>query len=255
MTLLPRCGPDPSTVKADGSYEAPYTAEDPGAFAAEVPTSVPVLYGALLDATRVRLWLEVLNNGVQPAASHPMLADHYIQELRLLDGDNNELAYVSYPAEAQARLIRDVELPAEVETIHAFAKCSKHGVWRSTWSVADLKKAPVGDLRRAYTADQPGPYADKILAHVPILGKRPDGSFAVEVGDRAAGKLHEMSENHHIQHVVVLDQGNQTRVDQPLGPTVAEPVVEGVNVNGTQRVRVVALCNLHFYWQADYGVT
>ncbi len=254
MTLLPRCGPDASALPADGTYEAPYTTEDPGTLQAEVAASVPTLYGALLDDKRVRLWVEVLNNGIAPPAPHPMTLDHYIQELRIVDGDNNELAAASFPPEAQARLIRDVEIPAEVETIHVYAKCSKHLYWRNTYAVADLKKPPVGDLRRAYTAEQPGQYEDKIKAHVPILGKRPDGSFAVEIGDRAAGKLHEMTANHYIQHIVVLDQGNQTRVDQALGPNVAEPVVEQVNVNGTQRVRVIALCNLHFYWQADYAV-
>jgi desulfoferrodoxin (superoxide reductase-like protein) len=254
FSLLPSCGPDPAAAAADGTIENPWTALDFGPNAAEKTSAPPVIYGARVDEKRVRLWVEVADVGTAPPTPHAMQQDHFIQELYIRDEFGNEIASLSFPYEAQARLIASVELPVQVTRIVAISKCSKTGYWKTEAEVAALAVEPAGDLQRAYTAAQPGAMEDKILAHVPLLGKRPDGSFAVEVGDREQGKLHEMSEAHFIRHVVVIDDSHQVRVSQPLSFTVAEPVVENVNVAGAKKVRVLALCNQHFYWEAEYAV-
>jgi len=252
FTLLPSCGPP--AVEPDGTRENPWTAEQPGAYAAEKTLAVPIVYGSKVDAKRVRLWVEVGDVGTSPPTPHAMQQDHSIQELYLEDEFGNAIAELSYPYEAQARLIASVEIPAEVTRIVAISKCSTSGYWKAEYEVTALAVEPAGDLQRAYTAEQPGPMADIAAKHLPILGKRENGTFAIEVGDRAQQKLHEMTQAHFIRHIVVIDDSHQIRLSQPFDYNVAEPVVENVNVAGAKKVRVLALCNLHFYWEAEFNV-
>lgn len=256
LVALPRCAPQDVEPEgpADGSYDRPFTRDDPGPWADKIEVHQPVLYGAMVDDKRVRLWLEVQDIKINPPKNHEMVQDHWIQELKIEDEFGNQIAYAAFPYEAQARLIVTVEIPERVQSLHAYAWCNSHGVWRATYDVAALKVTPAGDLRRPFTLAQPGQYVDIADKHVPILGKRPDGSFSIEVGDRAAGKLHEMTPQHYITQVVVYDQFDQLRALQNLGPNYAEPVVNGVNVAGANRVRVIAYCNLHFYWEAEFSV-
>lgn len=254
FTLLPACGPDANAGPADGSLAKPWSALDPGPNGAEATSAAPVVYGARVDEKRVRLWVEVADIGTSPPTPHAMQQDHFVQELYLQDDFGNPIASLSFPYEAQARLIASVEIPQQVKRIVAIAKCSLTGYWKTEVEVTALAVEPAGDLQRAFTTAQPGSMAEIAAKHVPILGKRPDGTFAVEVGDRAQGKLHEMTEAHYIRHVVVMDDSHQIRVSQPFSYTVPEPVVERVNVAGAKRVRVLALCNLHFYWEAEYAV-
>lgn len=255
LALLPRCGGEPQPEgPPDGTFERPFTEEAPGPHGAEAKAKTPKIYGALTDATRTRLWVEVVDLSTNPPTPHPMQQDHYIEQLYLIDEFGNQIASLGFPYEAQARLIAAVEIPPRVTRIHAYAKCNQTGYWRATYDVAQLAVAPAGDLQRPFTTAQPGPMAAIADKHVPLLGKRPNGSFAVEVGDRAQGKLHETTPQHYIQHVVVFDDSHQIRVSQPLGPAVGEPVVENVNVAGAKKVRVVALCNLHFYWEAEFNI-
>lgn len=253
FVLLPRCAPAPTaTGEPDGTIENPWTEDQPGPNLAEAKLAAPQIYGALVDGKVTRLWVECKDPLAAVETLHPQEQAHSIQELYLRDEFGNEIASLSFPYDAQARLIATVEIPERVTRIDAIAKCSATGYWKRSLSVADLSVPPVGDLQRPYTVAQPGGMdAGK---HVPILGKREDGTFAVEVGDRAAGLLHVMEPAHYISHIVVLDDNHQLRLSQALGPAVAEPVVENVPVAGAKKVRVLALCNLHFYWEAEFAI-
>ena len=130
------------------------------------------------------------------------------------------------------------------------------GWWRAVYNVDDVKSIPAGDLRRPLTADQPGDWPDKIAVHLPIFGQRPNGRYAVEVGDRAAEKLHEMIPDHYIKYVLIYDEYHQLRAGFRFVPAYnPEPVYEVPAIGGTSYLRVIAYCNLHDWWEAIYSLT
>jgi desulfoferrodoxin (superoxide reductase-like protein) len=253
MMLLPACEGGGEEGEPDGSFANPWTRESPNPDAT-VAVEVPVVYAALVNETSVRMWVEVLDTGTN--TFHPQDATHFVEQLVIEDEFANPIAALGFRYDNNARLIAQVEIPAGVETINVFSKCNLHGWWRASYSVEALRVPPEGDVRRPLTAEQPGAWADKIAVHLPVFGKRPDGKFSVEVGDRAAGKLHEMVEGHYISAVLVYDEYHQLRAGTYMNAQVnPEPVYDFDAVGGTAFVRVVVGCNLHQWWEGVFSVT
>lgn len=249
--LWPACGPaDGADAPATGTFEQPFTELDPGPWKEKAAVHQPTLYAGLVDERRVRLWVEVRDAGVD--ISHEMSVEHYIERILLVDEFYNPIADRSFLFGVDARLVTTVDIPAGVEQVHAYALCNLHGWWRRSYAVKDLKVAPVGDARRAYTATQPGAFANQAPSHIPILGRRPDGRLSVEVGDRAQGQLHPQSAEHYIEFVAIYDQYDQLRATAPLGPNAPEALFNFDFVGGTERVRVLAFCNNYGWWEAEY---
>ena len=248
--LLTACeGTPDEDAPADGSFEAPYTSEDPGQ---DPDIHLPVAYGALIDGTTSRIWVEVLDVGTDEI--HPQETGHYISKLVIHDEFGNEIDALQYRYDNDARLIASVDIPTEVSVVHVYSECSTTGWWRTSYNVDAMKGVPLGDLRRPLTTEQPGDWPDKIEVHQPIYGRRPDGSFTVEIGDRTAGKLHEMTPNHYMKYILVFDEYHQLRAGARLDPVYnTEPVIDFPPIGGTSYVRVVAFCNLHDWWEAIYS--
>lgn len=243
----------PPSEPADGTYQRPFTREDPGPWQEKIEIHQPVVYGSLVDANRVRLWTEVRD--VQSDKNHEMTSEHFVTRLLLQDQFYNTIEDRTFTYDAEARLVATVEIPPEVTSIFAFEQCNLHGWWRSSYDVVTLRQAPVGDTRRAFTAAQPGQFGGQVATHTPLLGRRPNGDFAVEVGDRANGGLHPQQANHHIQHILVYDQYDQLREVASLGPNYPEPVFDFPPVGGTSRIRVLAYCNNYNWWEAEFSIT
>lgn len=252
--VLPACdgllGPPPE--KADGSFGLPFTREDPGPWLDKIEIHQPVVYASLVDATRVRLWTEVRD--VSQDINHEMTAEHYIPQIVLTDEFNNVIENRGFRYDSEARVVATVELPPEVKAIYAYELCNLHGWWRAAYSVEGLLVAPVGDARRAFTAGQPGQYAQQVPSHAPLLGRRPNGYFSVEVGDRAQGALHQQQPNHYIQYILVYDQYDQLREATVLGPNSPEAVYDFPPVGGTDRLRVLVYCNNYNWWEAEFSL-
>lgn len=253
VALLPACDP-PELPEGEGTFGAPYTRQSPGPYAAQVESHLPLLLGSRVDATRIRLWVEV--QGGNPPVNHDMTVDHYISQLVLQDNFLNVIASRSFAFDAQARLIATVELDERVTAIEALAQCNQYGWWRAIYGIDGLRIPPDGAVRRAYTRDQPGEYGPQSPQHTPIFGRRPDGNYGVEVGDRNNGGLHPMDAGHYIQTIYVFDEYDQLRAQANLGPQYQEPVADfpATAIAGTSRVRVLALCNNYKWWEAEYSV-
>lgn len=250
MTLLTACEGG-GEEEPDGTFAKPWTVENPNPNA-NAATELPVCYAALVNATSVRLWVEVLDTGT--TTFHPQQADHFVEQLHIEDEFANIIGSIGLRYENNARLIAQVDIPEGVEVIHVFQKCNQHGWWRSSYSVETLKATPVGDVRRPLTEAQPGVWADKIPPHLPVFGKRPDGKFSVEVGDRVAGTLHEMTPEHYVNAILVYDEYHQLRAGTYLNAQInPEPVYDFDVVGGTSYVRVIISCNLHDWWEGVFS--
>lgn len=249
--LWPACTPMTGPVgPAEGTFDSPFTEQDPGPWNEKIDIHQPIVYAAMADDRRVRLWAEVRD--ANKDLNHEMSVEHYIERLMLVDEFYNVIADRSFLYGVDSRLVATVELPAGVTQIHAFALCNLHGWWRRTYNVEDLKVSPIGDSRRAYTASQPGVFGEHTASHIPVLGRRPDGRLSVEVGDRAQNKLHAQDANHYIEMVSIYDQNDQLRVTAFLGPHAKEAIFNFDFLGGTQKVRVLALCNNYGWWEAEY---
>lgn len=249
--LWPACAPaGGSDVPATGSFEHPYTELDPGPWQEKVAIHQPTLYAGLVDARRVRLWAEVRDVGADK--NHEMSVEHYIERILIVDEFYNPIADRSFLYGLDSRLVATVDIPEDITQIHAYALCNLHGWWRRTYDVKNLKVAPLGDARRAYTAEQPGAFANQVPSHLPILGRRPDGRLSIEIGDRSQGQLHPQDANHFIEFVAIYDQFDQLRATAPLGPNAPEAVINFDFLGGTERVRVLAYCNNYGWWEAEY---
>jgi desulfoferrodoxin (superoxide reductase-like protein) len=265
LTPLAACGPGGEDAgPADGTFGRPYTREDPGQWTDKIEIHQPVLYGAKIDATRVRLWCEV-QDVVTDAANpktHEMTAQHWISQIVLQDQyaaeegqqADHTIASRSFAYDSEARLVANIELVDRVDAIEALAECNLHGWWRAVYSVDELNVDPQGDARRAYTRDQPGAYPDQVPTHVPVFGKRPNGNNSVEIGERENGNLHPMDDGHYIQHILVYDEYDQLRAQGQLNAQYEEPVIDFPPIGGTSRVRVLAYCNNYDWWEAEYSV-
>lgn len=252
--LLPACGPgEEDTGPADGTFGKPYTQKDPGPWGDKIEMHQPVAYAARVDAERLRIWLEVLDITQAPPAPHEMIVDHWIRQLVLQDNFGNVIASRNFTFDAQARLVATVKLPERVVQVDALADCNLHGWWRGTYDVEDLDQPPEGDARRPFTRDAPGDYQPQVPTHVPVFGKRPNGYYSVEIGDREEGQLHPMDDGHYIKEIRVFDEYDQLRALATLGPQYEEPVADFAPF-GTKRVRVVALCNNYQWWEAEYSI-
>jgi desulfoferrodoxin (superoxide reductase-like protein) len=251
--LLPACDPGADTGPAEGTFGRPYHRDDPGPWAEKIETHQPIIYASRIDAERVRLWVEVLDLTQTPPLPHPMVVDHWIDQLVLQDNFGNIIDNRSFAFDAQARLVATVSLPDRVRQIEALASCNLHGWWRTVYDVGELEQPPVGDVRRSFTRDAPGEYQPQVPTHIPVFGRRPNGNFAVEVGDRDLNLLHPMDPGHYIQEIRIYDQYDQLRALATLGPAYQEPVADFAQF-GTQRVRVVVQCNTYQWWEATYAV-
>lgn len=252
--LWPACMPAAGRNEpAEGTFDRPYTEIDPGPWIEKIAIHQPVLYASTADGSRVRLWAEVRDTGKD--LDHEMSVEHYIERILIVDEFYNTIADRSFLYGSESRLVATVDIPEGVEQVHAFALCNLHGWWQRTYNVSDLRVSPLGDARRAYTATQPGVFADQVPSHVPILGRRPDGRLSVEVGDRAQNKLHPQDANHYIELVTIYDQNDQLRLSAPLGPNAREAIFNFDFLSGTEKVRVLAQCNSYGWWEAEYTLS
>lgn len=251
-TLLPACPSPAPAGPAEGTYASPFSLDDPGPWADKAQIHQPVVYASLVDDFRVRLWIEVRDAFAD--RNHEMTVDHYVQRLLVQDAYDNVLADRGFRYDAEARIVTVLEIPSEVDVIHALELCNLHGWWRQSYLVSDLKVAPLGDQRRAYTREQPGRFAAQALSHVPILGRRPNGRLAVEVGDRAQGALHPQVEGHYVEQILVYDQFDQLRLTASLGRYAPEAVADFDFPGGTERLRVLAFCSNYSWWEAEYAL-
>lgn len=250
MTLLQACGPMQPTGPADGSFELPYTSAEPGT---DPHYHLPAVYAALVDGTNIRIWVEVIDLTVNVGQLHPQEATHYVKQLLILDQHGNEIAASGYRYDQDARLVVQVTIPAEVQYIRVLEECNLHGWWASEYDVSALAVPPVGDLRRPYTQAQPGEVPAK---HDPLFGKRPNGDYSIEIGNRNGEGLHPMTPEHYEGTILVFDQYSQLRAGTYLDPDYnPEPVYDFDPVGGTGYIRIVAYCNLHGWWEGVYSVT
>lgn len=249
-TMLPACGGGTEpTGPADGSFEAPWTEEEPST--GTPTTHFPVVYAAMVDQTNIRLWVEVLdaNAGIQ----HEAVNTHFIQTLVIQDEFNNDIAAAAFRYDNDARLIAQTTIPQGVTYLKVLAQCSQYGWHMRYYSIESLQQAPIGDLRRPYTYAMPGELPTK---HQPYFGRRPNGDYSVEIGDRNGDGLHPMAADHYENAILVFDQYHQLRAGTYLDPNYnADPVYDFPAVGGTQYVRVLASCNLHGWWEAVFSAT
>lgn len=243
--------PDPDPVAADGSFSNPYTRDDPG----EKPdVHLPVLYAGNVSDSSTRLWVEIFDPGT--GIVHDMNQEHYIKQIAIFDNYGNEIAGQGFYYDMQARLITQIEIPKEAEQIYVYTECNKHGWWLTVYNSSDLAVDPAGDQRRPYTKDKPGDWTDLVKKHVPIFGRRPDGTFSVEVGDRVDGELHVMTDQHYMSWILIYDEFAQLRAYVELSPSInPEPVYDFTAIGGTKYLRMTAYCNLHGWWEEVYSMS
>jgi desulfoferrodoxin (superoxide reductase-like protein) len=237
-------------VGQPGEFGNPFTLEAPGPHAAVAAINQPTIYAGLVNETEVRLWCEVRDIGLDQ--DHPQQLNDFVDQIVLKDDFGNDIAAAAYTYDTQARLIRTVTLAAPVQSIYAYQHNALTGWWRAQYAIDTLNVDPVGDTRRAFTANKPKPGADA-AEEVPLLGQLPTGEFAVEVGNRGGGKLHPMEANHYIQSILVYDEFDQLRQNFNLGPNFVEPVVTFPPL-GSNRIRVITFCNQHNFWEGVYQI-
>lgn len=235
---------------ADGTFERPFTREDPGEWADKIEIHIPRVFAALVDDTRLRIWVEVEDDAGTP---HEQTEAHFVSRLLVTDQDGAVFSDLSFSSEADARLIFTADIPATTTELKIFEACNLHGVWLQNYDVAALRVPPIGDLRTPLTPEQPGEWSDKIAVHIPFVFVGEQG-LVVEVGDRASDKLHVMTDEHYIDAVTVLDQNNQVIAEQLFSPSDAEPAFTIATPPGTTTVRVIASCNLHDWWEGSFSV-
>lgn len=242
--------PPDEELAADGSFARPWTASEPG----ENPdVHFPVLYGAEVSDSEKRLWVEVLDPG--NGEEHEMTEEHYVKQIVIFDEHGNEITGAGFAYWMQARLIYHVAIPDEVTQLYVYSECNLHGWWLSVYDVADIKGDPVGDYRRPFTLDRPGEWGDVAAKHKPIFGRRPDGSYSIEIGDRDSEELHVMTEQHYMSWVFLFDEYAQLRRYVELSPDYnAEPVYD-FEPFGSPYIRIVTYCNLHGWWEGVYSLS
>ncbi|MFZ9887202.1 MAG: desulfoferrodoxin family protein [Myxococcota bacterium] len=256
--LLPACEPPEAEplAEGEGTFGAPYTRAAPGPWGNKVEIHLPRLYGARIDDKRIRLWLEIEDVTQDPVVNHDMTVQHYISQLVLQDEFQNVIDSRTFAPGTDARMIASIEVPAEVGVIEAYALCNLHGWWRALYDIKALSAEPDGTFRRPYTNARPGEWVDKTATHTPVLGQRPNGYLSVEIGDRDKGALHPMTAEHYIESIYLFDELDQLRAYARLGPAFEEPVADfpATALGGTGRARVLAYCNLHGWWDAQFTV-
>jgi desulfoferrodoxin (superoxide reductase-like protein) len=247
LPALPACGPGP----ADGSFENPYTREDPGEWGEKIEVHQPRVFGALVDQQQIRLWIEVEDD---VGATHEQTPEHFVSQIVVQDQNGGTVANVGFQPGSDARVVTNLIIGPEVEQLFVYEACNLHGVWLATYDMAALRVPPEGDERRALTPAQPGEWGEKIAVHMPLVFDRGDGFFLVEIGDRANDALHVMDAEHYVDEVVVLDQNSQVLARQAFSPADPEPAFNAPVPAGTTTLRVIASCNLHQYWEAVFTV-
>ncbi len=99
-----------------------YTREDPGAYGGKEDSHIPQI---VTDKTDSGL-------SVRVTVAHEMNPEkpHFIEWIKLLDGENNELGLMHFQAEdAKAEAVFELTLvPA---TLIALEKCNVHGIWKA----------------------------------------------------------------------------------------------------------------------------
>ena len=252
LVPLTACGPTVPVAEGPiGGFANPHTSENPGNFADLIPPHLPTVYAGFVNETDVRLWVEI---GSPEYGVHEQAAAHYIQQIVIQDDFLNNIASSGmFPFNAEARLVANATIEPPVNGIYAYGLCNLHGWWRSYFPLDLILRDPLGDARRAYTVLKPNP--DAVPGeHIPILGTRPDGQMSVEIGDRSAGQLHPQQQAHHITQVLIFDENDQLRGNYGLAANGGEPVINFAPI-AAQRLRVLAFCNLHMWWEAEYQVS
>jgi|GEM_PF-1988147 len=250
--------PAPPPEPADGSFDKPYSPEDPGEWTDKIEIHQPWLFAAPAE-NGYRLWVEVLD--INQPLNHVMEAEHFIEQIVITDNFGNVVANGSFAYNNQARLITTVEIPAGVEYLYVYEHCNLHGWWRSRFNVVDFAgefndAEPAGDFRRPLDVDNPGEWPDKIEVHLPVMYKNDQGDLIVEVGDRAADKLHVMEAGHYISTVMLYDHYAQLRQVKTFDTAYdAEPVINFGQQIPSPSFRVIAGCNLHDWWEAIFDPT
>jgi desulfoferrodoxin (superoxide reductase-like protein) len=247
LSPLTGCMPGMEEPEADGSFEAPWTATQPGP---DQNFSVPVVYPAQADATNVRLWIEVLD--VATGYYHPQQADRYVSQIVVTDQFGNTIGGSGYRYDNDARYIVQTAFPPEVTYVRVYAEDNINGWYVADYNVADISVAPLGDLRRPFTQQMAGELPTK---HDPIFGRRPNGDFSVEIGNRNGDGLHPMTPEHYEGTVLVFDQYAQLRAGTYLDPNYnPEPVYDFDPIAGTGFLRFICYCNLHDWWESVYSL-
>ncbi len=96
-----------------------------------------------------------------------------------------------------------------------------------------------------YTAEDPGPWADKIDVHVPMITlNEGEGTVTVSV-------MHGMSQEHWIPTIYVRDQDGIVVGLVELDGDAPEATGTFTLPRGTTRVTAYAYCNLHAHWTAE----
>jgi superoxide reductase len=127
-----------------------------------------------------------------------------------------------------------------------FAKTALFGAAAAALPAAARAAAPGPQDNLVFTKDDPGHWAGKEAAHVPVA--------TVEGGTLTVKTPHPMSEAHYIvSHSVVLEGGKYlgraafTPKDQPMSTHALPPGYKG-------KVTVASTCNLHDFWVTSITV-
>ena len=112
----------------------------------------------------------------------------------------------------------------------------------SSWETHADKLENQEDLR---TADQPGPWGEKIAGHLPAVAVERNSKQLTVV------TAHAMSDEHYITTLYVRNQDGIVIGLKEFSPADAEPKAVFTYPKGTSRISVYSHCNQHDNWMIE----
>ena len=132
-------------------------------------------------------------------------------------------------------------------------------LWPACAPATGTNKPADGTFDQPFTELDPGPWTEKIAIHQPVLyASVADGNRVrlwAEVRDAGQDLDHEMSVEHYIERVMIVDEFYNVIADRSFLYGVESRLVATVEIpEGVTQVHAFALCNLHGWWRRTYDV-
>jgi desulfoferrodoxin-like iron-binding protein len=228
------------------------TVEGPGSqHTLSVP---PIKHDPFLEFSGARAYLGVRGADGDLTSLHPMVSDHYIEYVYVMDQDDNVVFTTNIANEATAKAA-SFDIPGTATHLTPWSYCNLHGLWKGpTYNVA------VGAYMNNHINEVDGAVEGptslhaagaKPIKHDPFLefSATRTAFLGVRGNDGSTDVLHPMVSDHFIETVWVEDQDGKVIFTANISAaSTAKSAAFKIPASATKLIPW-SFCNLHGLWQ------